>query len=809
MRTATATAASLLLALGLAPAPARALAGPEFEEIVVSARKLDERPQDVPLAIDVLGAAELARAPVEGLQGLAQRAPGLTFDAAWGGALSRAVLRGQQQPTLAGDNVGMFVDGVYQANLDMRDVEPLDIERIEVVRGPQGTLYGRSSFAGAIHYIAARPSAEPAGGLTLDGGSDDLAGGRAWISGPLGSGLRARVAAGWQHAGGTHENGAPGGGSLGDSRRHAFAATLATAGEHDWSAALAARYTGVATAIPAYGSLDYHDFNCGARVPSPAAWSYYCGEAPTRPMLDLSEDIEDSSGHAAQLALRFSLPLDGMLLEGENSWYQARFAARRDVDASSAGDPFGVCRVGVNCSGPPGVPRSISRAVRLNIEDTFTTRTEEYSTEWRLRSDTESPLQWMAGATWFNTSDDFVAFSAVPRGDLQADERLTELLPATPLAAGPLSALNAALVDDPDRQRVPRTGEIRRRRTLAAFGTLDYAASERLDLRAELRATREKLELRSLYDTYLPGFGDAAEPETFDDLLPRFSASFRQSEALAWYVSAAKGARSGGINANVGLIEQERRFKPEYNWTWELGLRYRGQDWLRAADITAFRIDWSDTQIRGLSQSPGVTGLVVGNTAGLRTDGVELAVQIEPAPWIALDFSASWIDARFRHGSESPGDLAACGVNAQNAVSDFCTIGPTRSDASGRLVPWVDGNRPARVPRTPWHAGLTLSPPALLAGWDNWLRLDLSHQGNGVDSPVGGFSWGRRTLLDARLGFTRAGWSLELWGRNLTDAHYIRSTANSFPLYYRTQPRPIDLFPGEGRRAGITLKHDF
>jgi len=143
-----------LMAVAAIPVPALAEeASPE--SIIVTARRQEERFHDVPLAVDVVTAKTIATGGVTNLQTLASHVPGLSFEAGWGGFNSFPVLRGQSQPSIAGDNVGMFVDGVYQASRDAIDVEPLDLARIEVVDGPQSALFGHSTFAGLIHYVPA------------------------------------------------------------------------------------------------------------------------------------------------------------------------------------------------------------------------------------------------------------------------------------------------------------------------------------------------------------------------------------------------------------------------------------------------------------------------------------------------------------------------------------------------------------------------------------------------------------------------------------------------------------------------------
>ena len=118
--------AGLLLLVASAPLPAAAQLA-ELEAVTVTARKVEEPLGEVPLAIDVVGAGMIGTGAFDGLRSLAAHVPGLTFESMWGGSNSAVILRGQAQPNAAGDNVGIFVDGVYQAARSAIDVTVLDV----------------------------------------------------------------------------------------------------------------------------------------------------------------------------------------------------------------------------------------------------------------------------------------------------------------------------------------------------------------------------------------------------------------------------------------------------------------------------------------------------------------------------------------------------------------------------------------------------------------------------------------------------------------------------------------------------------
>jgi iron complex outermembrane receptor protein len=255
------------------------------ETIIITARRQNEPFFDVPLSVDVVPAGQIRTGAIDNLQSLSSHSPGLSFEAAWGGFNSFPVLRGQGQPSVAGDNVGMFVDGVYQASRDALDVEPLDLERIEVVHGPQSALFGHSSFAGLIHYVPALPTETQLVKASADGGTDNLYGLSATISGPIDQTVKARLAVSLRQADGTWKNVAAPSQGLGTTRRFAIAGSIATRdGNGPLGARLSARYGDNRSNSPAAFALDYRTYNCGARDAVSNAWSYFCGKAliPTR-----------------------------------------------------------------------------------------------------------------------------------------------------------------------------------------------------------------------------------------------------------------------------------------------------------------------------------------------------------------------------------------------------------------------------------------------------------------------------------------------------------------------------------------------
>jgi iron complex outermembrane receptor protein len=786
-----------------AVAPAVADAG-EFDEVVVTARKRAEPVAAVPLAIDVIGADALRPGGVDDLQSLAARVPGLSFEALWGGTGSAPVLRGQSQPSTAGDNVGVFVDGVYQANRAAVDVDALDLERIEVIRGPQSALFGRSTFAGAIHYVPREPTAAPEWRARLDAGTDALFAASASASGPLGgTGLRGRIAVGHRDTGGTWRSVA--GERLGGLRRDAVAATLA-AGSADGPVALrlhARHWTSRLPHPPIY-TLTGADYDCGAVDALSRQWSYRCAEVPVGRSFDVSSRVPDSRGEGSQVALHLDFALEGMRLESDTSWYEADARSYRDF-AGNGALPLGVCR-GSNCGAQGGGLRIVERIVRIDVVQAPRVRAEEWAQELRLVGRDDAAVVWLLGvAASLTRSTDANAFGADAR-ELGAGEQYTAVLPATPSLAGPLSQANRALVADPNAGQRLQSLTRTERRTYSAFGALQFAPSPRTRLRAEGRVQSEREQLDAVYSNYLPSFGRALGPGTFTDFTPRFSAELVPSDRWRYWLSTARGSRSGGTNPVPGLDPDEQQFRPESNWTSELGVRFGSSGTVRAVAATLYYVDWRDTQIIGFATTPGVGNLVTRNTAGLTTRGVELAAEFALTPWLTATGGFSHADPRFRAGSDDPGSRGFCGITPTNSTSSFCTVGPSRNGGGSQVVPYVDGNLPGRAARRNWNAGFSTAA-GLAGGWRLQFSTELTGQDSVYDRGVNGLSYGARTLLDARAGATRGPWAIELWGTNLADRRYFRAAAARGPLYYPTSPRPIDLVVADGRRIGISVRY--
>ena len=166
-----------------------------LEEVIVTAQKRVQSAQDVPIAMTVETGDTLQKKGITTLEGLSYQTPSLYSQD--GGRVSSLAIRGLGSPGLdtVESSVGIYIDGIYFGRSRLTRNPLFDMERIEVLRGPQGTLYGRNTIAGAISMYTARPTNEFEARILAEGGNLDSYKFEGYLSGPLLEGLSGRFAA--------------------------------------------------------------------------------------------------------------------------------------------------------------------------------------------------------------------------------------------------------------------------------------------------------------------------------------------------------------------------------------------------------------------------------------------------------------------------------------------------------------------------------------------------------------------------------------------------------------------------------------
>ncbi|MBK6599193.1 MAG: TonB-dependent receptor plug domain-containing protein, partial [Proteobacteria bacterium] len=249
-----------------------------INEIVVTARRVEERLQDAPVSISAFSAETLERAAIQDIDDLSNFTSNMTFSSGETGRIAAPVLRGIGIIDTRGfdNSVGIFIDGAFVSGRAVQNVGMLDLERVEVIKGPQSALYGRNTFAGAINYITRKPSKEFSGRLEGTMGSDDLRRALAIISGPFSDRVSGRLAFAYDDNNGTYRNAGPlaAGEPLGGSVDKSVLATLRFEPSDTSSITLTGFYNDTFGQNRANSVVPN---NCGF-VEGGAG--YYCGEVP-------------------------------------------------------------------------------------------------------------------------------------------------------------------------------------------------------------------------------------------------------------------------------------------------------------------------------------------------------------------------------------------------------------------------------------------------------------------------------------------------------------------------------------------------
>lgn len=178
----------------------------DIGDIIVTAQRRSERLQDVPIAISAVDGEQLAARSVNDLQALSGAVPGLFISGAAGSNGTNLIairgVSGQPLPIGASQATAVYLDGVYLSRPDAAFFTLDDVERVEVLRGPQGTLYGRNATAGAINIVTRDPGDTLRGGADVSYGNYDAINAKGSLSGPLGGGFSAGISGSY----GRHDN---------------------------------------------------------------------------------------------------------------------------------------------------------------------------------------------------------------------------------------------------------------------------------------------------------------------------------------------------------------------------------------------------------------------------------------------------------------------------------------------------------------------------------------------------------------------------------------------------------------------------
>lgn len=787
-------------------ADANATAGFEgLEEVVVTARKRAETLLEVPVAITALTAADIENKGIESLQDVALFTPGLTYFDAIQSQLGTPVIRGISQTNLNSPdrNVAIFYGGVYLSSTSAANLEILDVDRIEVVKGPQSALYGRNAFNGAINFVPAEPTKEFFAKVEGTFGTDNRVEGKGIFSAPLGERAGIRFAASFNQFDGTYENAVAGGPNIGGYETKNASLTFTARPVESFGVKLFGFYTDDQRDPSLLYFFDTN--NCG---PNPMAFTAVCGEIPTRSSFAQHPLAEGFSREVTLGALDLDYQIGSVKLVSQTSLYEATTENFSEYTANGVGDVQQIIRLAdYQAALAMGVAATTAwlsaPVVRTQRIPQFTGNppadTKSFSQEIRLESDPEKRLRGSVGAFFYKNEAEAITAASFDGRGLAAGEMVRDSLLFTFGSPG--------LVQFTDPRNLFVTGRLQRiDYQRAYFGSVEFDATDYFRVGGEFRKDREDRQQTNA--TVGPS---SLQRKEFSYDTWRWHADYAISESQRLYFSSAKGLISGYFNPTVDaatrfpLPLELQSYEPAENRTMELGWK---AEWLGrrlSTELTTFYIKYTGLQINATPPPPAVTAIIQ-NLGKVNVRGIEAAASFQINSNWRVGMTYGYSPTEFARDSVEPSILRYCGGQTQLALG-FCPTTVFR----GVLSPEVGGQSLPRAPEFNASANIAFDTPLAGGDWSLFARADVGHTGKAYTMTYNIAEIAARTLVNARIGVRRGG-NLEvaLWGRNITDEEYV--SAVIFQPHFN-QPIGVAFTPnvsqGEGATFGLTASYKF
>lgn len=755
-------------------------------DIVVTAQKRTERLQDVPLAVTAIGAAALASRQINDTQSLVAAVPSLTFQQGTNPSNTSFRVRGIGTQLFSQGveaAVAVVVDGVVAARQAQGFADFADLERIEVLRGPQGTLFGRNATAGVLNITTARPSHnfELRGDVTVAEHDEYRA--RGTVSGPISDTLRARLTGYYNDVGGITYNYATGQKVNGNK-------SWGLRGKLDWDATSNLNFL---------LSADHRDTkaDCCAQVlisavnPVVAALTAPVVASRTnRAINDEAPTFGDS--RQTTVSLQGDWDLGAVTVTSITAYQDYYLNANQSVDRIPSVPVVYVGSASPYAHWPLG-----GGAVSLN----------NFTQELRVASSGGGDLNYVAGLFYsdLNIDRDFTRRRAT----------CTAGVIGQPCAVTPVyqSARSDAHLD----------GE-----SIAAFGQVDYRIIGGLKAIGGLRVQRESVAIRGARispvlatETLFPGSGPSSGSARVKDtaVTGKAGLQYEFSRNAQIYGSYSRGYKGPGFDTEITAnFANQTAIEPEHVNAYEIGFKGQTADRTFSLNVALFLSDYTNLQVQANRSDPstGVTQFVTTNAGSSRTKGFEIEAVIRPIQSFSVNASMTYAKATANiDGLNCPLQYqAAAATYASNFPINSCykrqTVVNNTTVTSGALQDVRNGNLPAS-PR--WRINVTprfedTIPGTSLVGFVQAAINFQSAQNFSLEQdPL--LEQPSYTLVDLTVGLHTqdSRYSISAFVKNLFDTNYLTSINHNSLL--ATTTSPLDLIAtyskDANRYGGVTL----
>jgi iron complex outermembrane receptor protein len=710
---------------------AAAASANEVETLIVTAAKRSQDLQDVPMSVSAFSGANLERQGIVSFDGVARQMPSVQLSSANNNRNTTILIRGiGSSGTNPGiePSVGIFLDGVFMPAAGPIQSNIQDIASIEVLRGPQGTLYGRNTPVGAINIVTRDPTATPEAGLTAGAGNFSEYHLSGYVGGAIADNLNGRLSA-WVNSHDGYEK------NLFDGSRTNDGEQEGVRGRIKWTPTddITANFIGYYTRLHSHcctGEPINPTGPLGIATPGFLATMVAAGHPFTKfSSLDFTVDDETVGNDVTQI-YGVSSQVDFKVLGGHTLTSITAFNEFYDNIKVLSAD---------------GLPIDVGTGPQP-------LKQLSYSEEIRIASPTGQRLEYLGGVYLFRETVDY-------QNGLTAHVGANRVFPG---ATGKITP------GDNTFYFYNQTTK-----SAAAFGQATFHITDAWRVTGGLRYSNDKKDaVTASADN--PG-ASAAFRASFP--INPVQALSREDHKLTWsagsqydvshgvmaYVIAATGFKDGGFNARQTAAGTPLGFNPENSTTYEAGIKSTFFDRKVLLNADVYRMKLNGFQESTLNPLTGI-GFIVGNAGDRRVDGLEADVQWAPIEHLTIAASGQVNDAKFT-----------------NYPSAQCYTGRTPDGVKPGTCNYT-GLRPAYNPASSGSLSANWDAPLGSTGLDGFVNGSVTYQAKQLeDGTLDPRSLqGAYSLLNLRVGVgSESGdWKVSLFGRNLANkAYYVASAA--------------------------------
>lgn len=741
-------------------------------DILVTARRREERAQDVPIALSVVGGDALEQAGNSTLTQIQQLTPSVVVS---GGNARNTYINIRGLGSNANNNdgleigVGFYVDDVYFGRVGQSQFDLVDLDRVEVLRGPQGTLFGKNTTAGALSITSRAPSFTPefVGEASL--GEDGYHQVRSSFSGPLiGDRVAVRLSIADTHRDGLTTN-IFNGRRVNDYDNFTVRGQLLIEPTDAVSIRLIGDYAKQTSESVARSQVGYFSYDNGAVIPN--NFTIRAARAGYTPL------VPSPWSREVDLNAQFQANMEGYGASGKIDW-DLGGASLTSITAYRWWDWY-------------PLNDQDSTPLTINIRGGTTNLQRQFSQELRLASNGERRLDYVVGLYYFwqvinglgqyATGPDYAVWNKPNANRTLANYAYTGF--------------------QSDSIIEPIT------KSYAAFGQSTWKATDALSITAGLRFTHESktgifdqrtvagndLSVLSTADrAAAQALRDEIYPEVFyetgledDSVSGLINLSYRVAPDILAYASYSRGSKSGGLSLGTLPAGISPVVRPEKVDTWEVGLKSQFWDRRVTVNAAAYWTEIGDYQTAISEQIGSTTSSrrYIANIPSVRSRGFDVDLSVAPTSNIRFSASAAYNEAIYVEYTNAP------------QAPERRYLGEIQ-DLSGAPL--------ANAPKFSYSLTADASQP--IGSGEVYTRLDYSHRSSFYSDPTNS----RHTLipayglLNARIGFRPQDerWDIAVWARNLAGEKYYTSLGAS-------NQGVISALIGDPQTFGATLRVKF